>query len=93
MFYVALAEKMLTDQENLHVHALGSCIEAAVGVADRLSRNKLATITKIKTDKGGKTENTSQIIITVKRADNFADLYEAQKKERESRAGEREEAK
>eukprot|EP01059_Diplonema_ambulator_P034297 TRINITY_DN7604_c0_g2_i2.p2 TRINITY_DN7604_c0_g2~~TRINITY_DN7604_c0_g2_i2.p2 ORF type:complete len:137 (+),score=64.61 TRINITY_DN7604_c0_g2_i2:52-411(+) len=93
IFYVALAEKILTDQETLHIHALGSCIEAAVGVADRLERNGLAKITKIKTDKGGRNDATAQIVISVTKTKDFAKLYEEQKKERETRAGEHEEKK
>jgi len=93
IFYVALAEKILSDREELHIHALGSCIEAAVGAADRLSANGLATVTKIRTDKGGRSNATAQIIITVKRTAQFGDLYEKQKKDRESRADEHETVK
>eukprot|EP01064_Diplonema_japonicum_P025950 TRINITY_DN3737_c0_g1_i1.p2 TRINITY_DN3737_c0_g1~~TRINITY_DN3737_c0_g1_i1.p2 ORF type:complete len:120 (+),score=42.21 TRINITY_DN3737_c0_g1_i1:79-438(+) len=93
IFYVALAEKILTDQETLHIHALGSCIEAAVGVADRLERNGLAKITKIKTDKGGRNDATAQIVISITKTAEFGKLYEAQKKDRETRAGEHEEKK
>eukprot|EP01061_Rhynchopus_euleeides_P023312 TRINITY_DN379_c0_g1_i2.p3 TRINITY_DN379_c0_g1~~TRINITY_DN379_c0_g1_i2.p3 ORF type:complete len:152 (+),score=95.80 TRINITY_DN379_c0_g1_i2:103-558(+) len=91
IFYVALAEKILTDQETLHVHALGSCIEAAVGVADRLVRNGLAKVSKIKTDKGGRSDSTAQIVISVTRTPEFKDLYGKQKDERLSRASEYEE--
>jgi len=86
IFYVALAEKILTDREDLHIHALGSCIEAAVGAADRLQSNGLATVTKIRTDKGGRSNATAQIIISVKRSAKFGELYESQKKDRETRA-------
>jgi len=88
IFYVALAEKILSDREDLHIHALGSCIEAAVGAADRLQNNGLATVTQIRTDKGGRSNATAQIIISVKRSDTFTELYEKQKKDRESRADE-----
>ena len=86
IFYVALAEKILTDQETLHIHALGSCIEAAVGVADRLERNGLATVAKIRTDRSGRREGTAQIVISVARAKNFNELFEKQKEERNSRS-------
>ena len=88
VFYIALAEKILTDQETLHIHALGSCIEAAVGVADRLVRNGLATVAKIKTDKGGRSDSTAQIVISVKKTSEFKALYDKQKEERLSRSAE-----
>eukprot|EP00754_Rhynchopus_humris_P006249 Rhum_TRINITY_DN13041_c0_g1::Rhum_TRINITY_DN13041_c0_g1_i4::g.56319::m.56319 len=93
IFYVALAEKILTDQETLHIHALGSCIEAAVGVADRLERNGLATVAKIRTDRSGRREGTAQIVISVARAKNFNELFEKQKEERNSRSAAYEERK
>eukprot|EP00754_Rhynchopus_humris_P006247 Rhum_TRINITY_DN13041_c0_g1::Rhum_TRINITY_DN13041_c0_g1_i2::g.56315::m.56315 len=92
IFYVALAEKILTDQETLHIHALGSCIEAAVGVADRLERNGLATVAKIRTDRGGRTEG-AQIVVSVARSKDFEKIYEKQKEERNSRSAAYEERK
>ncbi|KAJ9439016.1 hypothetical protein DIPPA_07221 [Diplonema papillatum] len=86
MFYVSLAEKILTDEATLHIHALGSCIEACVGVADKLQRNGLAKIVKIKTDKSGRSDKTAQMVISVERTPEFAALYAEQKKAREEKA-------
>eukprot|EP01065_Artemidia_motanka_P044535 TRINITY_DN6360_c0_g2_i1.p2 TRINITY_DN6360_c0_g2~~TRINITY_DN6360_c0_g2_i1.p2 ORF type:complete len:122 (+),score=42.24 TRINITY_DN6360_c0_g2_i1:82-447(+) len=90
IFYVALAEKYLTDHDTVHIHALGSCIEAAVGVADKLQKNGLGSISKIHTGRSGWKDATAHIVLSVSKSDHFTEKYEEQKALREKRAEEKE---
>lgn len=95
-FYVNLAKKFLSSNEDVELSGLGSAISIAVTAAEYLRQQGFAGIKSISTStvstptssEGPKTPKP-KIVIVVSRSEKFFDLFNEQQKELEERRGQK----